>query len=576
MDEVTRYAEDVAERRIIAGAPVLHACRRHLRDLERKDITFSPERGGRAIAFLERLRLAEGQFREQFLRLLRWQVFVVGSVFGWLLEDGTRRFRRAYVEGGKGMGKTPLAAGIGLYGLLADGEPRAEVHIAASSEDQAEVAFGDVETFIYNSPDIKRRVELRKGRVTDRKYRGFIRTLAFKDTGRGISGLRPHIAVIDEYHEHKTAAMTDFLELGQKSRRQPLIFIITNSGENRNSPCFLEHEVAIEVASGEKEDDAYFSYVCSMDEGDSIFDGEKVWQKTNPGLPDIPTTRFIRQQVTRAQNNPTALAQVRRFIGCEWVSDKAMWFTTESWKRKAEGRISEQSERLGRRTWLGYTRRPSAAVHALAIVWEGTDDHPLEVLLRVWVSEKLRGEPVWSDLIRAGEVDVFADEVGVRADVGKVVSVLMADFEVAGIAVDSASRADLLDALRMGKMRGVEPEEGAVEDGEVLLRDHRLRFDGGRSGQHASLRMPESLGAVNRLIAARRLRVEPHPVIGPLLDVAAVAEDDARGRILSRRESGMDISPLLAMVMAVGYAAAAEGEDAFPDLSHLVRWQRSG
>ena len=51
--------------------------------------------------------------------------------------DSTRRFRTAYVEAGKGSGKSPLAAGIGLYGLVADGEPSAEVSSAATMSDQA-------------------------------------------------------------------------------------------------------------------------------------------------------------------------------------------------------------------------------------------------------------------------------------------------------------------------------------------------------------------------------------------------------------------------------------------------------
>ena len=50
------------------------------------------------------------------------QDFLVGSIFGWIGADGWRRFREAYIETGKGSGKTPLLAGIGLggaYGIYA-------------------------------------------------------------------------------------------------------------------------------------------------------------------------------------------------------------------------------------------------------------------------------------------------------------------------------------------------------------------------------------------------------------------------------------------------------------------------
>jgi len=48
------------------------------------------------------------------------------------------------MEEGKGNGKSPWAAGTGMYCLLADGEARAEVYAAASKRDQAMVLPGDV------------------------------------------------------------------------------------------------------------------------------------------------------------------------------------------------------------------------------------------------------------------------------------------------------------------------------------------------------------------------------------------------------------------------------------------------
>ena len=82
--------------------------------------------------FEEILVLNGGKFEGTPFLLHPSQAFIVGSIFGWLRKDGTRRYRRAYIEMGKGNGKSPLAAGIGMYGLLVDGEPRAEVYAAAT------------------------------------------------------------------------------------------------------------------------------------------------------------------------------------------------------------------------------------------------------------------------------------------------------------------------------------------------------------------------------------------------------------------------------------------------------------
>src|SRR4051794_21469603 len=44
--------------------------------------------------------------------VLAWQQFIVGSLFGWKGPDGLRRFPTAYIEVGKGNGKSPTAGGI--------------------------------------------------------------------------------------------------------------------------------------------------------------------------------------------------------------------------------------------------------------------------------------------------------------------------------------------------------------------------------------------------------------------------------------------------------------------------------
>jgi phage terminase large subunit-like protein len=71
-----------------------------------------------------------------------WQCFLVCVLFGWLRKDnGRRRFRAAYLEIPRKNGKSILAAAIGLYMLLADGEYGAEVYSGATSEKQAWEVF---------------------------------------------------------------------------------------------------------------------------------------------------------------------------------------------------------------------------------------------------------------------------------------------------------------------------------------------------------------------------------------------------------------------------------------------------
>ena len=125
-DRTKAYADSVVSGQIVAGPHIRNACRRHLLDLKHgadRGLWFDHEAAERAFRFFEGvLKLSEGQFDGRPFELHPSQAFIIGSLFGWKQSDGKRRFRRAYIEQGKGNGKSPLAGGIGLYGMTADGE----------------------------------------------------------------------------------------------------------------------------------------------------------------------------------------------------------------------------------------------------------------------------------------------------------------------------------------------------------------------------------------------------------------------------------------------------------------------
>jgi phage terminase large subunit-like protein len=117
-DPATAYALAVLAGTIVAGPYVRAACRRHQQDLELaagRGYFWRPDLAERAFAFFrEILRLNAGQFEGLPFELEPWQKFVIGSIFGWVDDNGFRRYQVAYMEAGKGNGKSPMAAGIGL------------------------------------------------------------------------------------------------------------------------------------------------------------------------------------------------------------------------------------------------------------------------------------------------------------------------------------------------------------------------------------------------------------------------------------------------------------------------------
>ena len=181
---------------------------------------------------------------------------------------------------------SPLAAGIGMYCLLADGEARAEVYAAASKKDQAMVLFRDAVAMRNQSPHLAERLTPSGGNpvwnLADLSSGSFFRPISSDD---GQSGPRPSCALCDEVHEHRDGTVIEMLERGFKAREQPLLIMITNSGSDLNSVCWEEHVNAIRAAAGnpaldgridETTDylgdpdaaityDDTFSFVCALD-----------------------------------------------------------------------------------------------------------------------------------------------------------------------------------------------------------------------------------------------------------------------------------------------------------------------
>jgi phage terminase large subunit-like protein len=304
--------------------------------------------------FRDVLVLNGGEYEGKPFELLDWQQFVLGSLFGWVDADGYRRFSIAYIETGKGGGKSPLIGGIGLYCLVADGEMRAEVYAAATKKDQAMILFRDAVAMVDQSPLLSNRIK-KSGRHEQVWNLAYLSSSSFFrpiSSDEGKSGPRPHCGLIDEVHEHKTAAAIDMMQAGFKFRKQPLLVMITNSGSDKKSPCGIQHDHAVEVARGQRKDDKLFAYVCALDEGDDPFQDEKCWHKSNPSLKyGLPGKSYLRKQVEDARAMPSKAALIQRLNFCQWTQAESPWISYEVWNNAR--RVYDWRDLRGRRAYGG-------------------------------------------------------------------------------------------------------------------------------------------------------------------------------------------------------------------------------
>jgi phage terminase large subunit-like protein len=363
---VTRYATEIVSKLRPACKREWESCERHLKDLQRQGTdgfpyVFDETRADRIFDWFEKCcRHVRGPFSGQLIELLPFQKFDIGCLFGWVHKDtGRRRFKKAFNMRARGNVKSTEMSAIALYGMCSDcvyppGKPEEkkyesspEVECAAVDRDQAKRVWGDAKAMGEKSPDIRKRLSIKRTYIEHQSRGGFLRPLS-KDTKNKDSGA-PCIVIIDEYHAHPTSEIHDVLYSGFGKRQQSLMIIITTAGKDaENSPCKKEVDsLCYKILDGIIEDDEYFVMIRELDKGDDPHD-EKLWVKANPVLQDDNEYSQILLCQIRDEHNKAYNSgdpdKIREFLikRCDmWQSDserKYMSGCMDKWKALAVSR----------------------------------------------------------------------------------------------------------------------------------------------------------------------------------------------------------------------------------------------
>ena len=600
-DPVTRYAQDVCHGRTLAGPHVRDACRRHLNDLlsgHLRGLTFDLGRANHALNFFPTvLKLNGGQFEGVPFHLQPSQAFIVGSIFGWTRENGTRRFRVVYIEQGKGNGKSPLVAGIGLYGMIADGEPRAEVYAAATKKDQAMILFRDAVAMVDQSDPLRNRIK-QSGRgdkvwnLYDERSNSFFRPIS---ADKGQSGPRPHIGLIDEVHEHKSPTVVNMMSAGRKSRRQPLIVLITNSGTDRNSVCWEYRAKGIEVCQGSSEDDTYFAYICANDgpapkdvaredvsryfasycscagpvgataaalaghhedcflrkaevtrdglrvahPGDNPLRDETCWVKTNPTLGIIIQPQYLRDEVNGAKGMPAKTATVKRLNLCIWTEAFNPAISYEVWQ--AAGSSYTLDKFRGMKCVAGIDLSATTDLTSIVLVFEIDGEYWLWPMF--WIPGDGLAARVEKDHV---PYDVWKNEGHIYTTPGAAIDkdfVVAQTEKVLGRYDIKISKAPF-DRYRIDTLAAACDREGV----EWPL----IPFGQGFAS------MGPAWDSFETALVEKKLHHPQNPCLNSNAASAVLASDPAGNKKPDKSKATGRIDGIVASVMAVGTAAAAE------------------
>jgi phage terminase large subunit-like protein len=578
-DRTSQYAQDVIAGKIVAGPHVRNACRRHMLDMENggeRGLWFDHDAADYTFRFFENmLRLSEGQFEGKAFELQPSQAFIIGSIFGWKQEDGRRRFRRAYIEQGKGNGKSPIAGGIGLLGLSADGEAGAQIYAAAAKRDQAGILFADAVKMVKASPALSKRLEFSGGNgrefnIAHHASGSFFRPVS-RDTGKTGSGPRPYFVLADEVHELPDRKIIEMLERGFKFRRQPLLFMITNSGSDRNSVAWEEHEHAVKVAAGHTEavndpvfvgeplDDTTFSYVCALDEGDDPLNDPSCWIKANPLLGVTITEQYLSDTVKQAKAIPGQLNGILRLHFCVWTDAETAWMTRATLEPcLADFDISEHH---GEEISIGLDLSQNRDITAMAAVVRTGTDHNNKPLYDAWVeawtpgdtiqARELRDKIPYAVWVNQGHIHAPHGENISYRHVAQTLAEYDRDYKINLVAYDRyAFKRFEEDVNDLGlKVNFAEHPQGGTRKGKSLAPDKE------------GLWMPGSLRLLEDAMLEGRIRLKRNPVLISAMMSAVTEGDKWDNHWLAKTKSINKIDAAVALCIAIGAANATHIEE---------------
>lgn len=347
---------------------------------------YDQKKADRAVTFIENLKHTKGKWDGKPFWLLPWQEQIIRDIFGIVDEDGHRQFRTAYVEIGKKNGKSELAAAVALYLLYADNEPSAEVYGAAADRQQASIVFDVARRMVEKAPALYKRSKIATAtkRIVNYSNAGFYQVLSAEvgtKHGLNVSGL-----VLDEVHAQPNRKLYDVLTKGSgDAREQPLYFLITTAGTDRESICYELHQKAMDLMSDRKIDPTFYPVVYGLSDEDDWHD-EANWYKANPSLGQTIQIDRVRDMYREALDNPAEENVFKQLRLNMWVSSLTRFIPEQIFDLGNEPIVMQ--DLIGRECYGGLDLSSTDDITAFVLVFPPrTEDEKYILLPYFWIPE---------------------------------------------------------------------------------------------------------------------------------------------------------------------------------------------
>jgi phage terminase large subunit-like protein len=444
------------------------------------------------------------------------------------------------VEIPKKNGKSELAAAITLKLLCGDGEDSAEVYGCAADRQQASIVYNVAARMVELDAELSGAVKIIKStkRLIYPKRNSFYQVLSaesYSKQGFNVSGL-----IFDELFAQPGRELYDTMtKYAGDARRQPLNFLITTAGTNRNSICWEVHTKAKDIIEGRKIDSEFYPVIYGLDEGDDWREPAS-WYKANPSLGVTIRVETVMKAVSDALENPAEENHLRQFRFNEWVKQESRWISMVVYDR-CDGEVN-LNQLFGKKCYAGLDLSITTDLSCLALVFPpDIDCDKYRILPFFWLPDedlrmRVRRDKVPYDLwARQGYISVTNGNVTDYNAIENKILELCELYRITAIGYDPFAAAQMAQRL--------------TENGVNMIPI--------RQGYSMSLPTKET----QRLILSQKIAHGGHPVLRWCFDNVIVKRDD-KGNIRPDKEKSTErIDGVVAAVMSVDMATGKYGEE---------------
>lgn len=376
-----QYAKDVVSGKILACQWVKLACKRFLDDINSQDYYFDEKKYNTLTTFTSVMKhYSSGAAGKPFI-LEPWEDFIICNIFCLYRVDTRRRkYKTAHISVSRKNGKTTLAAALGLFSLVADGEPASSVIMAANSREQAHIDFDAASAFARQLDPRKKSLKVLRNEIVFQKNNASLKVIS-ADASTG-DGLNPSMVILDELHEAVDSKLFDVLRSGQGFREQPLMLSITTAGFRIGGFCNQYEDYCKEILMGQKVDETLFALLYTLDDGDDWTD-ESNFIKSNPNLGVTVKRDWLSEQVNQAKNSPTLEVGVKTKNLNVWCSSSTTWIPEQYIRRSLmDVDLTEFKNKNNYLVYLGFDLAAISDLTAVSIMF--VDPETEEYFFKTW------------------------------------------------------------------------------------------------------------------------------------------------------------------------------------------------